>query len=1633
MNLFGSTPQGTGYTAPILSGAPQAPALNQTQLFALRASDPTAAPVTDNDHWVVRTGKLLAAAPGDVIDSMMSLFPGIQRGSFDTGLYRMLGMPEAADYVDRNRQGVEAFSGVLGAVTLGVTTDVAITRAMESAWMASSASGRVGAFLSNYVPKAEAAARTAMLSAAARGETLNYLSSPELRTLLVRSTVAGASRGAAQEAVIGTLLHNNSAVWSDDMSQNILFAGLGIGLGAGLGAVGGRAMLARWANSPAVRDAYAGRFDPRKLEAMVAEIPGTYHPSTGVTSPKRSSIVTAEMLNARDAGAAGADNPIRVAIKDETGGSMAQQELAKITVKGNSGVQKSAFPMDTAPEGAHLRDTLHDDPTAILGADTLGKLPEGKTALEVKNERESLAQTMIHSKDPEMQDMGRYWAKQTPMFLVNKTWMSAEDADSLTSIPPNQTTFKPTSAGISEMTWEGTSGARYTINENGTLNFDLHQQGGADAVLAYEGANRVMKSMLSRNETLVVPKDAKPFQLDMAIEFERRGGNVDWKTAASLGSAEEALIKSLSLKSDALKGLQTISAEDRIKLNLPLANSVEKAKDPAGNSVRALANAAKQPNIAVNDLQNLRASIMRTAELTQDVKPINELTGDMFNFNRDSKGNWRAPVVGYFDAPDAAAWHKFNLADSIAEFKANQGRELISNPAAIQTGQLTQMIFQHPMLKAAADVTGLADSQLGGTRGVMSHMASQVLTQAQRFRHNVTLQAAQSIRRVVNRATEIHVDKVLTRLKPVIDSFSSTTGQPSRVLFNQYLSNTAGWDILTSRARADGMFEFVLDQTSANAQRLGRPVQRGEVLINPRTNKPIVLDQLAEGARKAFEKEFEQLRTEVNTTRLARGMSPIAHRPYYTPPRSTRGKIVGFTIDSAGRVVPGGGIVASSEREFNMARAELEANLPQGSKFWRVEDIQRHADLWDRAQIDFIDPTAVQANRGPQAGKLSSATIDPDAIGNAIQYLKKGYEGNANGVMRTVFQGQIGITEVRNAAFTRSGGVVDGVKNVYEQYQEALMGIPASRNPSGLNELALSADEHVDRMLAAVPTAWIQDVGDKLGVTLKIKRNTTFDELAQQLGPHLPYQSAVDYATQTYRAKPPPTMKGIARGLNHLGSALILRYFEIPHAAMNMAGIITNMPGLLNSRTVPIIGRVKGVPIIDQMKIMSRGFRRMLAEGDAGWQKMSQDWDMMVKNGDTSQDVAELHHQLSLIQSKSTFMKVMTGDQNAKSLVAKKGIEGMISILSDTSESMSRRWAHFVGLELADHHGIVGLEARHDFARAIANDAIANYDPLNRPELYSSGFGSMYGLFMSYAQNYYQRMFRYLEDGEYKSFGVAMAAQASMFGLTGLPGARQLADMIGNTSDGDGLVPRIYDRFGPAVGSVVAYGGFDQIVTLFGLPPVAFHTRGDVNFRSPALDMITSGQMVLPAGLEVVKDLATSAVSLVSDMLDKNVQISPQLVAETIARTMPNRALRGAITVLGAGGKESDAYGNMTESTKGWAESMYRMLGLRSQRQQSSMEAYYMNQQALSIDAAKMDAVRVATRAAIRGGNFDALPGIFQKYLDAGGKPWNYTAWIRTQLQTADNSRTANQLLRALRSQGNAGLARRIELLTAPY
>lgn len=1644
-----------GYLTPRINvGAQNAPALAPTQAFQVERQTMRG---FDADPWWLQAGKYMAAIPPDLADSTVALFGG-ERGATNSEFWNGLGMPGMAAWVEQNHGGVEVASGLAGAIGVGVAAEFAAVRAVTSGLFAATGVGRAVAPMILSANRAQTVAKEAALAAARTGEVLHWTAPVNLRYLGL-ATRNVALKSAVSEAAIVATLNKNSFIWSDDNQNNIVMAALGIAIPSFATGVFGRAEIYRWANSEQMRAAVAVASDPKGLQAgaqatanfnAVPKIPASTRP----VNP--SYVLTQYALDARLDDSAvlaktGAPvNPNRDAIKVEL--TARQNELAQqITKRGIDAVEDSKFSMLDAkggfsPAGKHIAEALHEDPTVFLGLRSAG-LSDPEIAISTRKAwRDRMWRKKGVNSNAEKEVMDGI-KTETPLVMVGKKLLGTDEGIIYARHKPDAKFSNRLTEGAQEIVWKPEHGGRsIRVREDGRVSGVKWSELQAQDVLTVRDAMREQLTQMGRKKIpLVVPKDVSPIELDFAIEYAARGGTVDFQMKAGITDVADAKLKSVQRKAESLKGKKVLTAEDRIRHNLPLATSLERMNDPDGSALLQLIQSSKNAK-SIQDLEKARKEIYQRFDLTSDVQFEGRMDGDLFNFGFSRDGQYLPPITMFYTDVPTAKWSKWDVQQATIEGHTIRLSQLRRPRKSAFVSTVVDQLLSFPELNLLKDVRGLMSSQIGGTSSVGSAVASSFLTQAQRFRNNPILLAAQRFKRELNRLVQGQIDIELATMSGSLEKILSPASVKSKIMFDTYMSTVVGWEIKGAKQLPDGKIGFLLDHESArNMRRAGREIAKGDLLLNPRTGQPVVLDDLGNQLRQDWEKVADKLLDAQNAVREARGLEPRKKRAFYAMPKSTRGKIVGFTLGPDNRVVEGGAIVASTEAEFRRMAAKLRSEFKpgDGKRFMRQDEIARFADLWDQADIDFIDPTAMAGPGGVQSGGLASDFIDATSAQRMLQYVKDGYENLGNGITRTMFTEQLKLAEAYSKAGQLTHPQAKGTKNIHEIYMETLLGMPSRMNPGGLVKIMGQVDESIDAFMQQFQgnytTEHMRSMLGMAGVDanqfFSSKQIKTFEDLSREMADYMPFKDVADYADYTLGMKVPWKSRDMARKVNQFGTAAILRWGEFTHAAMNMAGIISNMPGVLGAKNLPVIGQIGGVGVVDTAKIMARGFKRMLAEGDKRviGQKLSPDYEYMVKNGDTSQQAAEFDIAFGQLKpgNHSRWNKFFMGDPSAPhGSSANKGVDGWMSVVTDTSESASRRWAHFIGLELADHAGVRGMDARHTFAREIANQAIANYDPWNRPEIYQSAMGSMYGLFLSYAQNYYQRIWSWMEVGDYKAIGRTLAMQSALFGFGGMPGTRQLAALIGGEEDGEGLMDGIYERFGPAVGSVVAQGGFNQLTTILGLPAVALHTRGDTNFRHPTLDFATSGILRLPVGLEVMKDTIDSVFKSTGAMFGPG---GGRQAAETFAYYMPSRVLSGVVSVLGAEGDEVDAYGNLISDTENLGETAYRLLGFRSARQQGAIEGYYMNQRALQIDAERMDGVRKEARALVRAKNFDDLPAIFDSYLEAGGKPWNYSTWIRGIMKDASQTRSTNQLMRSMRNPAHQDLARRIELMTAAY
>jgi hypothetical protein len=1177
---------------------------------------------------------------------------------------------------------------------------------------------------------------------------------------------------------------------------------------------------------------------------------------------------------------------------------------------------------------------------------------------------------------------------------------------------------------------------------------------------------------------LVLPKNPDWFQLDMAEELLRRTegrANVVFPNGMTRDQARiEALIqKSKGVTQwDAKDAKDALKAESkgqtyegqlsklRLRYNLPRLTAYERgvlgdgAEHPVESLLRGIANMPEDEirKMSLDDVQESMAQFKRVG----DVAPVQhsdlEDMGGSFRFMKDENGNPVRPILIYKRPFKVAEWTSDTTAERLAAAKMWTVSQLTGGSAAPMSKAISQSILNSPDFDAASRTNELMDTQVqGGLWGASPQSQAGALGNALRTtdwrdRDNPILLAATRLRDQTSRISREYMRQYTQALGEATSALSNPRNASSKLLLNQFHTFAPGWDIGKAPVSMEGgMNGFILKETDSNKERFrtlfGREMDKSQLLLAP-NGKPIVLDDMGLDIQQQFNQTTNALLDEKNTILRANGRQEIQPRDWYVPPPNTNGKLIGFTFGPDNKIVPNLSVVADSPADFDRQKQEVLKKIEElglGYNFRTQDAIKEFANIWDRVQMDFINPgvTAVQPGKR-QLGKLVGQTVNLGAFQDSMKSLQDSFLGHGTDIIQSLLREQINASKARSALSSavtaNQGSKLYNVenKNVYDMYLENLMGSSKLNQKSLIGPIYRTIEGNLDKFLSeATPAAaktW-QAVTDWVGKA-KIWDNSDqarkdFQALSTKLGGFMPFDNALQLSEARGLGAAAPTLKKITGNMNRFSTALILRVLETAQPLMNLAGIINAAPAVVRNFTpmrgenaegfaqrvghaATIFQTPEGATygVADINKLITNGFKR-------AWNRSSEaDYDYMVKRGYLSLEMAEFQRQFGAIDSKNAWESFFYGDSTKKGF-QNKGVVGWTGILDDRSEDFSRSWAHMIGLNVAEDLGISQQEAKHAFAHDVANKMIANYNPNNKAEIFQGALGAPIGLFQSFIVNYYERLFRYVEQGDYKALATQMATQSGLFGVTSLPGWQQYNAFMTKHDGTDDPTSSIWRRYGGNAGDLIGHGLISNLPQLFGMPGADVFSRGDVSIRQFQIKDPTSIPGILTSvspAFNVMQKIYQGIGQGVDLFRSTNPKLTHTEVAEVLSNMIANRPLSGIIEQALAGGNHTDQLGQIVTDTKGGMEMAYRLLGVRSERQSNELQAFYANKNAMSHQAALKEELSVHTRQILRGGDMDALPQVFNAYIQQGGDPNNFRRWLKSTYIAATTTRGQRQM-----------------------
>jgi len=1261
-------------------------------------------------------------------------------------------------------------------------------------------------------------------------------------------------------------------------------------------------------------------------------------------------------------------------------------------------------------------------------------------------------------------------ANLTPLVLRNGEWVdvvSVAHTDALAPIGKidmqqatadfkvwellESKTNRPTNIGI------GTDGV--ALLPNGRKFSDLTH---GETLGWFRAANSLIDTFVKGDKVFDLPANPSWQILDMAQEIERRSerpGKVNWGMMRGPdgvirpGSKELAAVQSFQFK--ALE----LPAFARRNPNLPDFLLRERFNLPhmtAAEGAGAWGNASSVDRIlrGMNDPRIIGAST--EAELLQGINGVQfaenlfanapgglkRLTGNTFQSGLDDLGNPITPIMGFKRSMNAGFFTRDSLEMRLAMGHAQRLSTLTRQQASPLVRDMSRAFMQSPDVQVASAVEALHPAQRQATLPFFGGQVADSTAQYGDFldRYNKVMLAARRNGQVAGKMGEAAFDSVLAPHVATFSHLRTRDAAASAYLVDRFISARAGWELDGAQSVVAGPkgIEFQLAQSEGNKNawfnRFGSQMPNDARLVDVK-GQIVSLDQEAHAAVLAHDQMFNQLRVENNTILRARGLPEVERIPYYVPPQDAENKFVAFAMDPGNKVRYT--ISADTRDQLERLINDLNADTtsPTSRPGWSIrpqDSIKDFNSLWERAHTDFRDPSIQPLGIGKvRVGARQSPVHEFGAQERVLAQLRAGFNALGRDTLETIMTPSLQRAQINGDALRRQvANVTEGgqarkisteSRSIYDDYQNAIL----NRNPLFSKGSKVRGAYSVGAGFMDRGAAWLSNAafpaGEKMKQLWHGDSKSEFENLTRTVADQLPFRDVDAYLSQKFGTRKLMDSSELTGKLANFTATMMLRVFGTAQAVMNMSGVLAMMPAVMRGftpregETVAQVaerlgysahvftGPQSGKPFtaLNMPGLMAGAFK------DAWHQKSHPEFDFAMRRGLLSQEVAEMHRGFTQLRVSDDWTKYISGRADGKTFMERHGVIGAASWLSDKSEDFTRAWSHFAGLRVADVMGLQGREARHGFAHDFANQVIANYNPTNRPEIFQGPVGNVIGLFQSYMWNYWGNIFKAVENREYARLATQMMGQASFFGLQTVPGFQQMNDFLFDRTGGQvSPLDAMYAKLDPSVASVVMSGVPSSIPILFGSDNgVALYTRGDTNVRLPGIGGLPQ--------LAVAQKIAGGLGEMMDIFSSENPKMTGLQFTEALSHMIPNREISGMIANF-AGEGQTDSRGNLIGEGLDAMKVVATTMGLKTLQDAKMTEAFYMNKREQELQAGKREILLRESRALIRAGETDQLPAIYNKYLETGGDPRRFKAWVKKLYESALQNRSTIQLKKTL-------------------
>ena len=807
---------------------------------------------------------------------------------------------------------------------------------------------------------------------------------------------------------------------------------------------------------------------------------------------------------------------------------------------------------------------------------------------------------------------------------------------------------------------------------------------------------------------------------------------------------------------------------------------------------------------------------------------------------------------------------------------------------------------------------------------------------------------------------------------------------------------------------------------------------------------PLEVSELAGSLAEGISNISKQVGKEVNYLKEVLGETPIRLRDFHLPTPALERKSRWVILNEQGKPINvfAADTNAEAEARASAALREYEKENP-GRQLVKLnwETVQQHNSIFNdefQTFIDYSDPIH-QTGKAAKGGLFNpEVSVGPQVLKDTVLHSFMNIRNVAARTRAVIYEPQLNYARMAHEV-NAAGKDLDRSHHlsIWEQYANAVYDRQTLKPNSWIGRTYNGVESFFDTQMRALYNKYVGEFsrapggagGPKtIGNIVNDKSDKVFEKLKKELT-FDPFGSTEKFLRDTYNVTAPTNFRNVMYKANSATAALTFRMFDVGTAMMNMGSLMTTF--------APVIRSVRRLPgeTMEAWKARTGAWTSVLGENESQF-----DWVKASANAAHYVFTPESADMFKRAAAKGYFTPEAQAMHEAfitpvESMNAKKFDRFMKAAtwFADGSERLSRKLAFGMGYHIAkDLHKMDNENDAFMFAHKIMTEMIGDYRPSNKPQMFQGALGVPLGMFQTYMLNYYRRLYSYIERGDLRTLAVQYAMQASIYGAQTVPGFDVYANTFASNYDGtSNPIDNFRKTYGDQVGDWFMYGTLSNIPKFLAGPDggIAFYPRGDVNFNAPPTALQLQNAPAFKAAATAFK-----GANAVIDMFRNGGHYSNQQMLEIMSHYSLNRTSRNIFEI--AAGVKTDRSGAVVESdTRDMLGITARLLGATKMLTQKQQETYYRQAGTEHSQQTIRDRLNLSTRALIQGGDLSVenLQGVVRDYLESGGNPAYFGAWVRNNAVIASASRNDRKLVELMKSKKGEEFMRFLQIMQPDF